>query len=65
MILARFARCSSRQLGWVEREPTITEILSDPIVKAVMKADRVDSSALEAQLTRIAQNSTTYGSCNL
>ena len=34
---------------------TITEILSDPIVEAVMKADRVDPVALAAQLRRIAQ----------
>jgi len=36
-------------------DPTITEILSDPIVAAVMKADRVDPVALEAQLESIAR----------
>jgi hypothetical protein len=60
MILAEFGRCSSRQKDWVRREPTIAEILSDPIVKAVMKADGVDPSALEAQLARIAQASAAF-----
>jgi hypothetical protein len=36
------------------REFTITEILSDSIVKAVMKADGVDPGALEAQLRSMA-----------
>jgi uncharacterized Fe-S cluster-containing radical SAM superfamily enzyme len=36
-------------------EPTIAEILSDPIVRAVMEADRVDPVALEAQLRSLAK----------
>jgi hypothetical protein len=36
------------------REPTIAELLSDPIVNAVMAADRVDRTALEAELRFIA-----------
>jgi len=51
----------SRSIGnptsWF-REPTITEILSDSIVKAVMKADGVDPIVLEAQLRSMGQNST-------
>jgi hypothetical protein len=37
------------------REPTITEMLSDPIVKAVMQADGIDPAALEAELQSLAQ----------
>jgi len=40
-----------------QREPTISEILSDTIVVALMKADGVDPIALEAQLRGIAQSS--------
>ena len=36
------------------REPTIAELLSDPIVNAIMAADRVDPSALEAELRSVA-----------
>jgi hypothetical protein len=35
-------------------EPTLEEILSDPIVKAVMRADSVDPARLVAMLGRIA-----------
>jgi Asp/Glu/hydantoin racemase len=38
------------------REPTITEILSDSIVKAMMAADGIDAIVLEAQLRSVAQN---------
>jgi hypothetical protein len=38
------------------REPTISEILSDPIVKAVMAADGVDGKVLLRQLRRVAKN---------
>jgi len=36
------------------REPTMVEILSDPIVRAVMAADNVDPSALERRLMCVA-----------
>jgi hypothetical protein len=36
-------------------EPSLAEALADPIVKAMMKADRVDPAALEADLRRIAR----------
>ena len=37
-------------------EPTITEMLSDSIVMAVMAADGVDPVALEAQLRGLARS---------
>jgi len=37
------------------REPTLDEILSDPIVEAVMQADAVDPKALRALLDKVAQ----------
>ena len=36
------------------REPRLEEMLADPIVKAVMKADGVDLRELEAELRRTA-----------
>lgn len=42
-------------LGWNGREPTLTEILSDSIVRAVMDADGVDPGALETELRRMAR----------
>ena len=41
-------------MSWYFREPALSEILSDSIVKALMNADRVDPIALEAMLRRIA-----------
>jgi hypothetical protein len=38
------------------REPTIPELLSDPIVKAVMAADGVDADVLQTQLRSVARN---------
>ena len=40
---------------WYQREPTIAEILSDSIVKAMMRADGVDPEMLERDLRSIAQ----------
>jgi hypothetical protein len=37
------------------REPTLAEILSDSIVRAVMRADAVDPRELCAMLTRVAR----------
>jgi hypothetical protein len=39
------------------REPTLDEILSEPITKAVMQADSVDSAELEAMLRYFADGS--------
>jgi hypothetical protein len=41
-------------ISWCHREPTITEMLSDTIVVAMMAADGVDPIALEAQLRSMA-----------
>jgi hypothetical protein len=46
--ISRLKRCG-------QHEPTIIEILSDPIVKALMLADRVDPETLEGQLRSMAQ----------
>ena len=42
---------------WRQREPTLKEILSDPIVTALMSADGVDPFELEAMLTHINRKS--------
>ena len=41
-------------MSWYFREPTLSEILSDSIVKALMNADGVDPIALEAMLRQMA-----------
>jgi hypothetical protein len=40
---------------WYQREPTIAEILSDSMVKAMMRADGVDPEMLERDLRSVAQ----------
>jgi hypothetical protein len=40
---------------WYQREPTISEILSDSIIKAMMRADGVDPRLLERELRTIAE----------
>ena len=42
-----------RPVQW--HEPTLAETLSDPIVQAVMQADRVDRRKLEAVLRFITE----------
>jgi hypothetical protein len=37
-------------MNWCHREPTLTEILSDSIVKAVMEADGIDPQELAERL---------------
>jgi hypothetical protein len=37
------------------REPTLKEILSDPVTKAVMRADGVEAGEIEAMLRDIAE----------
>jgi hypothetical protein len=56
MTLLAIGRCIGKSKDWNQREPTITEIMSDSITVAMMKADGVDPVALEAQLRSIAQN---------
>jgi len=41
-------------MNWHYHEPALTELMSDPIVRSLMKADRVDPSELEATLTHMA-----------
>jgi hypothetical protein len=41
-------------MNWSYREPTLSEMLSDNLVKLVMKADGVDADELEATLRRVA-----------
>jgi hypothetical protein len=40
-------------MNWHRREPTLEEILSDSITRAVMEADGVDREELEAMLSQI------------
>jgi hypothetical protein len=49
--------CGASQLR-PPHEPTVREILSDPIVKAVMAADGVDAGVLRAQLRNVARKLT-------
>ncbi len=44
-------------MNWCHREPTLEEILSDSIIRAVMAADGVDPQELEAALRQARQNS--------
>ena len=41
-------------MNWFHREPTLDEILSDSIVKALMEADGVDPQELAATLRQVA-----------
>jgi hypothetical protein len=40
---------------WHHREPTLEDMLSDPIIRAVMDADRVDPHELKAMLTDVGR----------
>jgi hypothetical protein len=57
MISLAIGRRRASASSWSFREPTITEMLSDSIVMAMMAADGVDPIALEAQLRGMAQSS--------
>ena len=46
---------------WYQREPTIAEILSDSMVKAMMRADGVDPEMLERDLRSVAQTMQSNG----
>jgi hypothetical protein len=56
MLLAAIRRMGN-SMKWRHREPTIKEILSDSIIRAMMHADGVDPNELEAMLRRMAQTS--------
>jgi hypothetical protein len=58
MISLAIVRGGRHPISWCTREPTITEMLSDSIVMAMMAADGVDPLALEAQLRGMARGST-------
>jgi hypothetical protein len=47
-------KCKNNNV-WYLREPTIAEILSDSLVKVVMRADGVDAEMLERDLRSMAQ----------
>jgi hypothetical protein len=51
--LQQASRSRAEPFVWF-REPTMEEILSDPIVRAVMAADHVDPKALERRLISIS-----------
>jgi hypothetical protein len=58
MILQAIGRPRENPKSWCWPEPTITEMLSDSIVLAMMEADGVDPIALEAELRSMAESST-------
>jgi hypothetical protein len=41
-------------MRWYDRDPTLQEILSDPIFVDLMQADNVDPCELEAMLKEVA-----------
>jgi hypothetical protein len=41
-------------MRWCHREPTLEEILSEPIFRAVMEADGVNPHELETMLRQVA-----------
>ena len=47
------SRTHAEPFAWF-REPTMEEMLSDPIVRALMAADNVDPKALERRLISVA-----------
>jgi hypothetical protein len=44
-------------MHWCHREPTLKDMLSDSIVRALMAADGVDAHELETMLMQIGRNS--------
>jgi len=59
--MSAIASCDNHRAHIPFEEPSIAQILADPIVKAVMSADRVDPKALRIQLRSIARNLTVVG----
>jgi hypothetical protein len=49
-------------MNWYYREPSLEEMLSDPIVRAMMDADGVDPLELEAMLKEVGRNLGAVGS---
>ena len=54
MTLLAAIRRMGNSMNWCNREPTIKEILSDSMIRAMMHADGVDPNELEAMLRRMA-----------
>ena len=50
----KMLKCGNNSV-WYQREPTIAELLSDALVKVVMRADGVDPQMLERDLRSMAQ----------
>jgi len=48
-------RRTRRMILW-QREPTLSEMLSDPLIKLVMRADGVDPEKLRPQLRAVARS---------
>ena len=44
----------ARMILW-QREPTLSEMLSDPLIALVMRADGVDPDALRPELCAVAR----------
>ena len=43
-------------MRWCHDEPTLDELLSDPMIGALMRADGVDPEALGNELARLAED---------
>jgi len=43
------------------REPSLAELLTDPIVKIAMEADKIDPQALEQELRKMARTISGFG----
>jgi hypothetical protein len=59
--MSAIASCDNHRTHLRFEEPNISQILSDPIVKAMMSADRVDPKLLRIELRDIARNLTVLG----
>ena len=56
--MSAIASCDNYRTHLPFDEPSVAQILADPIVKAVMSADGVDPKVLRIELRRIARNLT-------
>jgi hypothetical protein len=54
MVLSLYANCAAADRAPRGTALTFPDILADPLVRLIMKADRVDPKALELQLWDIA-----------
>jgi hypothetical protein len=53
---ALYDKLAARMSGFNSATQTFPEVLSDPLVRALMAADGIDPAALEADLRKIAAN---------